>query len=624
MKTIILLFMFFTTFIFAEDLYMPINIQKGYINKTRSESGKPGLNYWQNQANYKINIDFDPYTSVLKGNEVIGYYNNSPDTLDHLIFHLFPNLYQKGSPRDSKIDENDIYNGMQIKSIYINKKKIDIKGKMSAIIFSTLMKLKLMDPMKPGTKITISINWEYKENKNSPIRSGMVDKSSFFIAYFFPRIAVYDDINGWNQSEYTSLTEFYNDFGDFDVNISVPEKFIVWATGLLQNPEEVLTKKYLDRYKFAINSTKIVEIIGKNDILKKKHITRAKKKNIWKFKAVNITDFAFGTSDHYCWNGKSVVVNKKTGKKTFVETSYPYKSEYFKPVLKIACESIDFMSNEFPGVPFPFPKESIFQGYSDMEYPMMVNDAPIKDFYLTTKLTFHEIFHSYFPFYTGLNETKYAWMDEGLTSFADNLYLDQKKMEKYKFFYFHELYQKEIGYHSDIPIFAPSDILKAPSYYHNSYSKAAVFFITLEDYLGKSVFNRCIKRFIKIWNGKHPTPYDFFNVFKKESADNLNWLIKPWIFDYGYVDLGIKKVSLLKNKLEVVITKKGHYPVPIYLNIEYKDGTQTIIKRNVSEWKSGKNHYKLQASVSGKIKSLFLGDKRFNDADLSDNTYKFD
>jgi hypothetical protein len=202
--------------------------------------GKPGPKYWQNRADYSMDINFDPVTRILTGKETITYSNNSPDTLNELLLFLFPNYYKKGNARDDTIDYRDESPGVTIEQMKVNNIPVDISpGSRFFEYGHTHLKLLLEKPLPPGKSLLLSISWYYTLNENSHTRTGSVDASSFFIAYFFPRIAVYDDIHGWDDSLYTGIAEFYNDFGNFEVSIAVPRNFMVWATGSQQNPVPV-------------------------------------------------------------------------------------------------------------------------------------------------------------------------------------------------------------------------------------------------------------------------------------------------------------------------------------------------------------------------------------------------
>jgi hypothetical protein len=222
--TTILLMVFSNSYSQPKGYFVPINIQKAYSKKTRSFDGKPGIVYWQNRSDYKIKVALNPKSLLLEGEETITYLNNSPDTLKRIIFHLFPNMYKKGNMRDSDIDPADESDGLVIDKMAINGKEISTNLNSEFIyVEHTLLRLNLATPLKPQKQISIDISWHYLLNKGSQIRTGEVDSTSFFIAYFFPRIAVYDDIDGWNYYKYTGDSEFYNDYGNFDVSVSIPK-----------------------------------------------------------------------------------------------------------------------------------------------------------------------------------------------------------------------------------------------------------------------------------------------------------------------------------------------------------------------------------------------------------------
>ena len=608
----------FSTITFAQSgYYMPINFQKAYSNNTRSYDGQLGKDYWQNKADYDIKVNFDPSSRKLSGNENIEYINNSPDTLKKLIFNLFPDIYKKGNRRDFDIDPDDESGGVTITNLILNGNKINYNADNKNLFFNhTSFTIYLDDFVLPGDKINLKVEWNYVENKDSHIRSGEVDSTSFFIAYFFPRLAVYDDINGWNNFNYTGDAEFYNDFGNFRLAVTVPDNCIVWATGTLQNPEKVFTQKYLTLYNKALNSDNVIHIIDSTDYLSK-NITQQNSFNTFRFSANNVSDVAFALSDHYLWDASTLTVDQKTGHKTFISAAYNKSSEDFYEVQGIAKKVIGYMSYNFPGVPFPFPALTVFNGLSEMEYPMMVNDTT-RNIEETYELTAHEIFHSYFPFYMGINETNYAWMDEGINSFVTyciikNIYPEIEANQP-----FGDDYKNLIGNFGDEPLFVNSNIIKRPNYDYVCYDKPLSFFLVLQDYLGEDVFKNTLQEFMNRWNGKHPIPYDFFYTFENVTGKNLEWLIRPWFFQYGYVDLSIKDV-VKKNWYEINIEKKGLLPAHFGLVINYSDNSVDTLNYKASLWMNGENVFTVTLPANKEIKKLEILDKSLRDADLKNN-----
>lgn len=605
----------------SNDIFIPINIQKAYTGKTRSTDGKPGIIYWQNRADYNMEIEFNPETLLIKGKETITYTNNSPDSLKHLVFHLFPNMFKKGNMRDSDIDPSDETDGLVIDRISVDGTELDDKLSNDLIFIDhTLLQLRLLKRLLRDKTISIDIQWHFTLNRNSHIRTGAVDSTSFFIAYFFPRIAVYDDIDGWNYYKYTNDQEFYNDFGSFDVSIKMPKNYLVWATGTLTNPEQVLNDKYLNRFKAASQSNVIINIIDSSDLKLNNFTKESKDFVVWRFKADNVNDFAFGTSNHYLWDAASIMVDKKTNRKVLLDVAYNKDSEDFHKVISIGRKSIELMSNSFPAYPFPFPKFTVFNGLSEMEYPMIANNSSYEDIHSTIDLTAHEIFHTYFPFYCGTNEVKYAWMDEGLTSLATYLFV--KEMDpNFEEVCFVGEYQPDMGTILDMPLFSSSSTLRRPVYDYLSYPKAALFFLFLRDVLGDDVFKKSIQEFISRWSGKHPLPYDLFNTISNVSDQDINWFIKPWIFEFGYVDLGIKEIIENGEKYNIIIERFGNYPSPINLKIDYQDGMTEVVHHSAVVWKNRESTFIIEKSYYKKIVKVELLDEHGIDINPSNNAF---
>jgi len=550
---------------FAQStLPMARNIQKAYENGTRSMDGTPGKNYWQNSADYRINVTFSPETRLLSGSEEITYNNASPDTLRQIWFKLYPNLYKEGSQRDQNIKPEDLSEGVQIGSLSIDGVTQDA-GEAHVRGTNMIVDIK---PLAPGMKMRFNISFFYVLNKTSHIRTGEVEKGSYFIAYFFPRIAVYDDVHGWNRIPYTGTQEFYNDFCNFDTKITVPKDYVVWATGTLQNGDSVLASKYVQRIKEAETNDGITTIIDTTD-LAQRNITTQNPTNTWHFKASDVTDFVFATSDHYIWKSSSLVVDPKTGRRTRVDAAFDPKHKDYFDVIHYARKTVEAMSYTFPKWPYPYPHETIYDGLDQMEYPMMVNDNPLENSADAIELTDHEIFHTMFPFYMGTNETRYAWMDEGwatigewiISPIIDSTIVDGYGMRPYDF---------AAGTEEDLPIITPSTQENGTDYYLNSYPKPALGYLYVKDMLGDKLFTKALHHYIKEWHGKHPIPYDFFYSMDKGSGKNLDWFWNNWFFEKGYPDLAIARVRKSGRKYTVTIESKGNKIVPVDLTITSK------------------------------------------------------
>jgi hypothetical protein len=597
------------------SLPVPENIKATFKKGTRSETGRPGNNYWQNSADYDLDIRFYPETRLLAGTAEITYYNNSPDTLKEILFKLYPNIYKKGSPRDSKIDENDVNEGILIDQVMMNNKPVNISSlRMDATNMSVRGKV------DPKQSIHFNITYHYTLNKRSHNRTGEVEPNADFIAYFFPRIAVYDDIDGWNRYPYLGNAEFYNDFCNFKASITVPKNFLVWATGSLQNCSDVLTSTYCQRLQQAEQNDDVVYIVDSTD-LKKGGITTDLSVNTWKFEARNVTDLVFATSDHYLWRSTSLVVDPSTKRRTRVDAVFNPKHKDYYEVVFDARKTVEAMSYTFPKWPYPYPHETVFDGLDQMEYPMMVNDNPLEDREQSIELTDHEIFHTMFPFYMGINETKYAWMDEGWATIGEWIIsplIDTSIVDTYGV----ARYAAASGTEVDLPITTLSALQSGPAYFINSYPKPAMGYLYVKEMLGDEVFHKALHNYIRNWNGKHPMPYDFFTSMNEGAGRNLNWFWKRWFFDSGYPDLAITSVSKKGNTSNVLVTSKGTKPVPVVLTVNYADGTKQVIRKDISVWERGNSTVLISFSSAKTIQTIKLGDAHVPDKNNEDNVYE--
>ena len=591
-------------------LSVPYNLKTTYDKGTRNINGAPGKNYWQNSANYDINIKFDPASRLLSGSETIQYTNNSPDTLKEIIFKLYPNLYKKGSPRSMKIADADAGEGVIIEQLSVNGEAQDI-NKLRIDATNMIVRIK---PLFAKQQMQFSIKFSYTLNKGSHIRTGQVDSGAFFIAYFFPRIAVYDDIDGWNRNQYNGSQEFYNDFCNFKTAVTVPSNYIVWATGDHKNSSDVLTKKYCDRIHQAETNDAIIDIIDSND-LKNGNIT-TNTGSTWLFESNNVTDVAVGISNHYVWQSSSLIVDPATKRRTRVDAVFNTRHKDFFWVASDARKTVEAMSYRFPKWPFPYNHETVFDGLDQMEYPMMVNDNPVEDRAESIELTDHEIFHTMFPFYMGINETKYGWMDEGWATIGEWLIspmIDTTLVDEYGM----AAVNSSAGTEVDLPITTLTTQLSGTPAFINNYPKPALGYLYVKDMLGDELFYKGLHNYFRNWNSKHPMPYDFFNSMNTGSGKNLNWFWKRWFFDGGIPDLVIAKV---KGK-QILIESKGEKPVPIDLIITFADATTEKIHRSAAVWEKGNTTVVLTATSAKAIKKIIVGSTYVPDKNKTDNVW---
>jgi hypothetical protein len=609
-------------FLFGQDdLYMPLNIKKAYENGTRNYDGTPGPNYWQNSSDYKIKVEIDPERKMLYGSETITYYNNSPDTLKSLIIRLYQDIFKIGNARDFSTKKEVINDGVNLSKIFVNGEVVDTLSSIKKRIRGTNLILKLEVPVPPQTNIKLAFEWDFIIPHKTTLRMGAYDSTSFFIAYWYPQMAVYDDIDGWDYNNYGGYQEFYNDFSNFDVEIKVPNTFAVWSTGILQNPGELLAQQTLDRFNSAHNSDEVIRIVTEEDLNDGNIFNNSSSYNVWKYKADKVTDLAFALSDHYLWDAVTTVVDSSTKRTVFIQTAYKVESEDFYDVANISKQAIEFFSFEIPAVPFPYPSLTVFNGSGGMEYPMMVNDGSAKSRAGTVGVTSHEIAHTYFPFYMGTNERKYAFMDEGWAvmlpyDFQERM-AEENDPRKRQIL----IYQRYAGTERDVPLIVPSVNLKGSTYRMYAYSRPGAAYENLRDMLGDELFLKGLHTFMERWNGKHPLPYDFFFSFNDGTGKDLNWYWKSWFIESGYPDLSITKVVVGGTNLSVTVKKEGNIPIPVKLTFIYSGSTETVIYKDASVWSDGKDEIIITEKTTKIIEKIKLGDAHIPDVNHKRNTY---
>lgn len=603
----------------AQSIYMPRDIQKAYINKTRSMDGKPGKNYWQNRASYNITITALPPDRNIKGTETISYVNNSPDTIRNTVIKLFLNVHKPGAPRNRGVAEDYLTSGVHIDALGINGNKKEWEDRPTF----TWQRVKLDKPLAPHDSMHFSFEWHYEISKQSD-REGMIDSTTYFLAYFYPRIAVYDDYNGWDQMNFMDDHEFYSDFNDYSVTINVPKNYIVWGTGTLQHPENLLQPEFLKRFNQTFTSDETVNVVTKQD-LAKKNITTQNAINSWQFIAQDIPDMAFGLSDHYVWDGCSVVVDDATRRRAVANAAYNDTAADYHRVAQYARHSLDWLSHNWPGVPYPYEKTTVFQGYAGMEYPMMANDETYDDTTFSLFVAEHEIAHTYMPFYMGINETRYGSMDEGwATTFEYLIGIADLGIDKATAFYKQFRIKRwitDVSSAGEIPIITPGDALTGAGLSINEYGKASLGYLAMKDMLGDDMFKKCLLAYMERWHGKHPVPWDFFYTFNDITGTNLNWFWSNWFFSNNYIDLGVTSVNKAAKGYDIVIKNIGGMAAPVNVIADYEDGTKETFHQTPEIWKADQTQATVKVATNKKIRSIQLDGGIFMDADETNNVW---
>ncbi|MEZ4907805.1 MAG: M1 family aminopeptidase [Saprospiraceae bacterium] len=358
---------------------------------------------------------------------------------------------------------------------------------------------------------------------------------------------------------------------------------------------------------------KIIDV----DEVDKRNVTLEGDKLTWHYIAHHVPDFTFGTSNKFRWDAKTIVVDKQTGRKTFLCTAYAADRKFYPRIIELLDTVLNDYSNRLPGVPYPYPSMKIFNGQSAMEFPMMCNDAEDDTWRSNVGLTYHEVAHTYFPFFVGTNERKYAWMDEGWATFFPNFYFPEH-IDENEYNYLDsriKTYYEIAGKDTEVPIFTLVDHLRLrPAYRQASYNKPFLAYYYLYNYLGEERFLHTLRNYMNTWGGKHPIPFDFFYSFNNNSGENLNWFWNNWFFNNGYADQGIKL-----DGRKLIVENIGHLYLPVKIVIKYIDGTDKTIEYNMKIWENSDGKLIIPMPRYSEIKSITLGDDWIADVDRDNN-----
>ena len=541
-------------------------------NMFRTAAGAPGPAYYQQQADYKIDIELDDKNARLSGSETITYYNNSPDNLEYLWVQLDQNQGAKNSQsplaENEKIEpvltpakftseylKQDLERGFNIE--YVK----DAKGNsMSYTINQTMMRINLVAPMKPGEKLTFSTKWWYninnyqKETANGRSGYELFEKEGnrlYVIAQFYPRMAVYNDVEGWQNMQFWGEGEFALPFGDFDVSITVPADHIVDATGELMNRSEVFTPEQVKRYELAQKSFDKPVVIVTQAEAEAAEKGFSDKKKTWKFSAKNVRDFGIASSRKFIYDAMAVQLSNKV---VMAESVYPKEANplWGETSTKTVAHTLkSYSSHTFD---YPYPKAvSVSAEDQGMEYPMIcwnygrpdengVTSEQIKNGMMGVVI--HEVGHNFFPMIVNSDERQWTWMDEGLNSFME--YMAEQELGT-NFPSRRGPAKNIVPYMSGDQKFLEPIMSNSESiiqFGNNAYGKPATGLnILRETIMGRELFDYAFKVYANRWKFKHPTPEDFFRTMEDASAVDLDWFFRGWFYTTDFVDIGINNVK---------------------------------------------------------------------------------
>ncbi|MBK6379558.1 MAG: M1 family metallopeptidase [Chitinophagaceae bacterium] len=604
---------------------------------SRAATGEPNVGYWQNKADYQINASLNDVTNVITGSVIITYKNNSPHAMPFLWLQLDQNLFNKdsrGQARmpvggrsrygDSKSNFNGGYNITAVKLVNENTAA-------NYIITDTRMQIRLPKAVKPGGDvIKIKIDYSFALPEYGADRCGILKTKNgniFAVAQWYPRMCVFDDVEGWNTLPYLGPSEFYLEYGDFDVNITAPASHIVVCGGELLNEAEVLTPSQLSRMAQAKKSDKTVMIRTEAEVTDPAS-RPAGATLTWHFKINNARDVAWASSKSFIWDAAKM--NLPSGKTSLAMSAYPAESSGQKGwsrATEYTKGSIENYSKRWFEYPYP-AAVNVASNVGGMEYPGIVFCGAKAEKDDLFGVTDHEFGHTWFPMIVGSNERKYGWMDEGFNTFINTLADDDFNNGEYKAppANMANIAGYLFGERTEGIMLTP-DAMKEQNIGLALYYKPGIGLeILRNEILGPDRFDYAFREYIKRWAFKHPTPTDFFRTMDNASGENLGWFWKAWFVENYKLDQQIVSVTydnnIPGNGADVTIANLQQMAMPVYISYETKSGKKGTLKLPVEVWNNTQT-WKVKLPTTEEVKRVELdADKVFPDVDFGNNVWK--
>ncbi len=587
---------------------------RAVLRETRTRTGAPGPGYWVQHARYRIDASIDPATNTLTGSEHVVYLNNSPDTLKQILVHLRQNVFRAGSERHD--GAAPVTSGMALSRVAVNGVAMDSNAArpparrrsnrpgLSAgyVVSGTVMSVPLTTALMPHDSVALDFAWSYVPAMTpSDGREGR-DDHLYFMGYWYPQIAVYDDVEGWVADQYILSVEFYMDPADYDVSVTAPRGWIVGATGTLTNAAAILSDSARARLALARRAGSVVTISRPESA--SSTFAASAPLVTWHFVAPNVRDFAWGTSDRYVWDATRALVRDSAGRPDTVDIYsfyriHPQASAWAVGGARYTRDAIEQLSKYLWKYPWPTmtSMEGILTG-GGMEYPRMTLMQPWADTLSLAGDLMHETGHMWFPMMVGSNEARYSWMDEGLTQYDEaqglrSLYGEPRKGGRIADTEQGQrlLYTHVAAAGGDLPLMTRGDLFPAETYNILVYDKTAQVLAALRGMVGEPVFHRAFQRYGEQWVNRHPYPEDFFNAMDSGIGQDLSWFWSTWFYNAWPLDQAIAGVVTDGATTAVTIEDRGLAPMPVKLAVSRADGTVQRIDIPVGVWLKGARRY---------------------------------
>jgi len=568
--------------------------------QTRGASGAPGPKYWQNHADYKLNVTLDTAKHHVSGTAVISYTNNSPDPLAFLWLQVEQNIYREDSRGEAtspvtggRFTNKSFTDGDQIKGVYIIKN--GKAEKVDYLVTDTRMQIKLNDTLRAGgSKIEIKVDYGFDVPEYGTDRMGRKLYKNGWVyemAQWYPRMEVYDDVTGWNVIPYMGASEFYLEYGNFDYTITAPANLVVVGSGELLNPAEVLTPTIISRLAAAKNSDKTVMVKDSADI-GNKALYPQKASLTWHFFCKNSRDVSWAASKAFIWDAARI--NLPSGKKALAQSVYPIESKgqnAWSRSTEYVKGAIELYSTEW--FEYTYPVATNVAGIvGGMEYPGIVFCGSESQAGGLWEVTNHEFGHNWFPMIVGSNERKYAWMDEGFNTFINKV--DTKVFNKGEYYDAPDAQKEAAGMFSPDAdaIMNTPDVIQPDYLGYAAYEKPAMALTILrEQVLGEKRFDYAFQTYIKRWAFKHPTPWDFFHTMDNAAGEDLSWFWNEWFFTTWKLDQSVKEINYVdsdpaKGALITIGNSEG-MALPVTVFVKEVNGASSTVKLPAEIWQRG-------------------------------------
>ncbi|HET9064365.1 MAG TPA: M1 family metallopeptidase [Gemmatimonadales bacterium] len=577
---------------------------RAVLRGTRTRTGRPGGGNWVQHARYRIRVALDPATHLVTGHETVTYLNRSPDSLQRLMVHLRQNVFAEGVARR---EAAPITGGIALGDVAVDGEVVPAAlgggrgGRPTGYrVDGTVMTIPLVQPLLPGDSLTLGMTWSFHPAESpSDGRQGWEDRV-YQIGYWYPQVAVYDDVDGWVADPYLLEAEFYMDPADYDVRITVPRGWVVGATGTLRNPQEVLSRETRDSLIVARRSGRVVRILTPGPAAAR-HFVGSGSTATWHFIADSVRDFVWGTSDTYAWDATRALLpgpGQAAPDTVDIHSFFrliPRARAWEQGGARFTRDAIEQLSRYL--WTYPWPQMTSMEGVltsGGMEYPMLTVMTPYTDTLSLAGDLMHETGHMWFPMQVGSNETRAPWMDEGFTQFnvaqaMRPLYGEPRQggrpndSEPGQ----RALYFRAARAGQDAPLMWPGDDYPRSLYVLMQYDKTAQVLGALRGVLGEAPFHQALREYGRRWIGRHPAPWDFFNTIEDVTGQDLDWFWESW-FAHGWaLDQAIEGVVPDGDSVTITIVDRGLVPMPVDLAISRADGTTTSHRIPVARWLTG-------------------------------------